>query len=126
MEHTYKQYRTQEDFLNENISFLETVRPEDIEYTGASLDIIQGLSQSVPRDILEIIRNVDVINDLYYRPFPKDGGELRIGSTLFSWQVDYFDQSGKRIQTYKQALHEPIIDRVVVILAPKDRMLVPE
>lgn len=115
--------RSKQDLVDENKEFLANLRAEDVEYTNSSLAIVSDATSDVSSYVLDFLRSVD-IEGLYYRPYPKDGGELRVGKTLFTWQLDYFDRRGERIKTYEQALIEPVIDRVVVILSPEDRSIV--
>lgn len=122
MENGQNTLRSKQELVEENKHFLAHIRAEDVEYTANSLSHLQRMDTSVTRHILSDLRKID-IEKLYYRPFPKDGGELRVGDTLFTWQIDYFDNCGQRITTYEQILIEHLVDRVVVILAPEDRLL---
>ncbi len=117
-----KNFRTEQQLVDENIAFLGDLRAEDVEYTPNSLDCIAEDSQSAACHILQSIRETD-INRLYYLAYPRDGDVVKFNQTLFRWQIAYFDARGERFETYEQVLRAPIVDRVVMIICPEDQKI---
>lgn len=114
--------RSPQQLVDENIEFLENIRPEDVEYSESSMKMIYGKTKSASQKILNELRTVD-LEDLYYVRFPRDHSVVRVDEILFRWQILYYNKVGNKLTKYSEIMANQVLDRIVEITTSTDHKI---